>query len=84
MLYDLVPRTYVHQLLLGSPNEQIESSPGHAVVLQLDICNFTVISQSMTQQQLAELMNALVSDFDENVTGKISQKSARSSIYCTM
>ena len=68
MLYDLVPPTFVDQLIAGS--ERMECSVGRAVVLQLDICNFTTMSSVLTPLRLANLMNGLVKDFDDRVTGQ--------------
>jgi hypothetical protein len=64
-LVDLVPHFYANQLLVGC--EHIECSPGRVAVLQLDICNFTVISQTLHPTKLADIINALVSDFDKYV-----------------
>jgi class 3 adenylate cyclase len=64
-LEDLVPPLYARQLILGC--RHIECSPGRVAVLQLDICNFTVISTSLRPTNLADIVNSLVSDFDEYV-----------------
>ena len=64
-LEDLVPPLYARQLILGC--RYIECSPGRVAVLQLDICNFTVISTSLHSTKLADIVNSLVSDFDEYV-----------------
>ena len=65
LLFDLVPPMYARQLVMGC--ERIASSEGRVAVLQLDICNFTVISQSLTANKLATIIHDLVSDFDELV-----------------
>jgi class 3 adenylate cyclase len=64
-LEDLVPPLYARQLILGC--RHIECSPGRVAVLQLDVCNFTVISTSLHSTKLADIVNSLVSDFDEYV-----------------
>jgi len=64
-LVDLVPPFYVNQLLVGC--RHIECSPGRVAVLQLDVCNFTVISTSLHPTKLADIINSLVSDFDKYV-----------------
>jgi class 3 adenylate cyclase len=64
-LVDLVPHFYANQLMVGC--KHIECSPGRVAVLQLDVCNFTVISQSLHPAKLADIINALVSDFDQYV-----------------
>ena len=65
LLLDLVPPVYAKQLIVGC--RHIECAPGRVAVLQLDICNFTVISQSLTPTKLADILNSLVSDFDKFV-----------------
>jgi class 3 adenylate cyclase len=64
-LVDLVPHFYANQLMVGC--KHIECSPGRVAVLQLDVCDFTVISQSLHPAKLADIINALVSDFDQYV-----------------
>jgi class 3 adenylate cyclase len=64
-LEDLVPPLYARQLILGC--RHIECSPGRVAVLQLDVCNFTVISTSLHPTKLADIVNSLVSDFDKYV-----------------
>jgi antibiotic biosynthesis monooxygenase (ABM) superfamily enzyme len=64
-LVDLVPPLYVKKLMVGC--RHIECSPGRVAVLQLDICNFTVISTSLHPTKLADIINSLVSDFDKYV-----------------
>lgn len=68
MLFDLVPSAYVKQLIAGCT--YVKATPGRAVVLHLDICNFTVISQTLDATKLAEVMNGLVQDFDDIVIGR--------------
>ena len=65
MLYDLVPPSYARQLVLGCA--RIPSVRQRACVLQLDICNFTVLSQAMTPVKLADVINQLISSFDKLV-----------------
>ena len=65
LLLDLVPPVYAKQLIQGC--KHMECSSGRVVVLQLDICNFTVISQSLTPTKLADIINDLVSAFDKYV-----------------
>ena len=65
LLLDLVPPLYANLLIKGE--RHIECSPGHVAALQLDICNFTVLSQSLTPTKLADIINSLVSDFDTYV-----------------
>ncbi len=64
-LVDLVPPFYVNQLMVGC--RHIECSPGRVAVLQLDVCNFTVISTSLEPTKLADIINSLFSDFDKYV-----------------
>ena len=64
-LVDLVPHFYASQLMVGC--KHIECLPGRVAVLQLDVCNFTVISQTLHPTKLADMINALVSDFDKHV-----------------
>jgi class 3 adenylate cyclase len=64
-LVDLVPPLWANQLMVGC--KHIECSPGRVAVLQLDVCNFTVISTSLNPTKLADIINGLVSDFDEYV-----------------
>jgi class 3 adenylate cyclase len=64
-LVDLVPLLWANQLMVGC--KHIECSPGRVAVLQLDVCNFTVISTSLYPTELADIVNALVSDFDKYV-----------------
>jgi class 3 adenylate cyclase len=64
-LVDLVPPLWANQLMVGC--KHIECSPGRVAVLQLDVCNFTVISTSLNPTKLADIVNALVSDFDKYV-----------------
>jgi class 3 adenylate cyclase len=64
-LVDLVPPLYANQLMVGC--QHIECSPGRVAVMQLDVCNFTVISQSLHPKKLADIVNGLVSDFDKYV-----------------
>ena len=68
MLYDLVPPSYARRLVIGCA--RIPSVQGRACVLQLDICNFTVLSQAMAPVKLAEVINQLISSFDELVMGR--------------
>ena len=65
LLLDLLPPLYANQLIQGC--RHIECSPGRVAALQLDICNFTVLSQSLTPTKLADIINSLVSDFDTYV-----------------
>ena len=69
VLLDLLPSAYLQQLISGC--NYIACSTGRAVVLQLDICNFTVMSQQHSPEELADIVNALVRDFDECVLGSI-------------
>ena len=69
VLLDLLPSAYLHRLLEGC--DYIECSSGRAVVLQLDICKFTVLSQQHEPKNLADIVNALICDFDECVLGSI-------------
>jgi hypothetical protein len=55
MLFDLVPPQYAVQLVAGC--RYIEPCYGRAVVLQLDICNFTVCFPVLTRQQKDEYAN---------------------------
>ena len=64
-LVDLVPPLYVKKLMVRC--RHIECSQGRVAVLQLDVCDFTVISQSLHPAKLADIINALVSDFDKYV-----------------
>ena len=63
-LHDLVPPAYAEQMIMGC---HVTSTSSRVVVLQLDICNFTVLSQSMGATKLANLINDLVSEFDKCV-----------------
>ena len=65
MLYDLVPPSYARHLMAGC--ERIPSVRQRACVLQLDICNFTLLSLAMTPVKLADVINQLISSFDELV-----------------
>jgi len=47
ILFDLVPARYARQLMLGC--SCIPCTPGRVVTLQLDLANFTVMSQSMSR-----------------------------------
>ena len=69
VLLDLLPSTYLHRLIQGC--DYIECSSGRAVVLQLDICNFTLLSQQHEPKRIADIVNALVCDFDDCVLGSI-------------
>jgi hypothetical protein len=51
MLFDLVPSAYAKQLIAGCTN--IQATTGRAVVMHLDICNFTVLSQALDATKLA-------------------------------
>ncbi len=64
-LVDLVPPLWASQLMVGC--KHIECKPGRVAVLQLDICDFTVISTSLNPTKLADIVNGLVSDFDKYV-----------------
>jgi hypothetical protein len=64
-LVDLVPPLYVNKLMVRC--RHIECSPGRVAVLQLDVCNFTVISTSLEPTKLADIINSLFSDFDKYV-----------------
>jgi len=64
-LVDLVPPFYVNQLMFGC--RHIECSQGRVAVLQLDVCDFTVISTFLQPTKLADIINSLISDFDKYV-----------------
>jgi len=66
ILLDLVPARYARQLILGCA--YIPCTPGRVVTLQLDLANFTVVSQTMSSTDLADTINNLFSDFDKCVT----------------
>ena len=69
VLLDLLPSTYLNRLIQGC--DYIECSSGRAVVLQLDICNFTLLSQQHESKKIADIVNALICDFDDCVLGSI-------------
>ena len=64
-LVDLVPPFYVNKLMFGC--RHIECSQGRVAVLQLDVCDFTVISTFLQPTKLADIINSLISDFDKYV-----------------
>ena len=51
--------------------DYIRPSLGRAVVLQLDLCDFTVLSQQHPPETLANIVNGLICDFDECVLASI-------------
>ena len=69
LLLDLLPSAYLRQLIKGC--DYIKCSSGRAVVLQLDLCNFTVLSQQLAPEKLADVVNSLIRDFDECVLGSV-------------
>jgi class 3 adenylate cyclase len=69
VLLDLLPSEYLRQLIKGC--EYIKCSSGRAVVLQLDLCNFTVLSEQLVPEKLADVVNSLIRDFDECVLGSV-------------
>ena len=69
VLLDLLPAPYLQQLIKGC--DYIRPSQGRAVVLQLDLCDFTVLSQQHPPEKLANMVNGLICDFDECVLASI-------------
>jgi hypothetical protein len=72
ILVDLVPQKYVKQLIAGCGgygvgHNRIPCSSCRVVALQLDICGFTVLSQTVSPVGLAQVVHELFSDFDKAV-----------------
>ena len=72
ILVDLVPQKYVKQLIAGCGgygvgHNRIPYSSCRVVALQLDICGFTVLSQTVSPVGLAQVVHELFSDFDKAV-----------------
>jgi len=68
ILSDLLPATYVSELVKGHSHVPLKQV--RVVVLQLDIVGFTKLSSSLPHTMLADLVNALFSEFDEAVIGR--------------
>lgn len=70
ILEDLVPRKYIKTLIAGCGgygHNRIPCSSCRVVALQLDICGFTVLSQTVSPVGLAQKVHELFSDFDKAV-----------------
>lgn len=65
ILYDLLPPTIARTILRISGRPPPETY--RAAVLQLDICKFTVMSQTMPPMQLANMIHTVFSRFDVTV-----------------
>ena len=51
MLFDLVPSVYVKHMVMGCT--YLKATPGRVAVMQLDVCKFAVISQTLEPTRLA-------------------------------
>jgi class 3 adenylate cyclase len=65
LLHDLLPPVVAAAMINISARPPPENC--HAAVLQLDICGFTDLSQTITPMQLALLMHKLFTYFDDTV-----------------
>ena len=67
ILIDLLPAQYHRDLMHGRAHYRTIAAP--AVVLQLDIIEFTQLAASMSAVDLAEMINTLFSAFDDSLAG---------------
>ena len=70
ILFDLVPPQYSLKLVAGCGSQDIPISRCRVVALQLDLCGFTSLSQTVGPMELALALNALFSEVDEAVITK--------------